>query len=469
MPQWSDEDGFSAELIGVLTSSDFEAPARLSSMLRVTINEAERAILVHPYVATSGSMSFKSDAPATTDVTLRAQGIIRDLPWDTRASSRVTRLTLASAALDLWYGENTARIEQKSETSEITAHFKAVESCFVSSLGQLKIGLSIKRPRIPAMGDYRFRTQTYATLILAQPLKLAEAVDAAAAIEGLFEILAGFPQRRFAFKVQLNTAPREAPLALEAGPSRKMSKDHPFALFIPRALMPDVAGLLETYLQKHKSLAIMQTTIRYLAGDRIFLPEGFLTACNVIESIGKAAPNSNADLPQLLKTIAKSLKKVDPGLASRFNDEVRIKISTHSSFKDRFDHVKAMLDDLGTPVALEHTALREARGAYRHDVVALKPEHLDAMRAGIGLAWFWAWYGSAKKSASRNRCCRNALAAISFTVPAGRHWRFGEKALQLETEERARFCAAIAALTCNDGVPVREADTHSKALRWSTD
>jgi hypothetical protein len=82
MPQWSDEDGFSAELIGVLTSSDFEAPARLSSMLRVTINEAERAILVHPYVATSGSMSFKSDAPATTDVTLRAQGIIRDLPRD---------------------------------------------------------------------------------------------------------------------------------------------------------------------------------------------------------------------------------------------------------------------------------------------------------------------------------------------------------------------------------------------------
>ena len=132
----------------------------------------------------------------------------------------------------------------------------------------------------------------------------------------------------------------------------------------------------------------MQTTIRYLAGDRIVLPEGFLTACNVIESIGKAAPNSNADLPQLLKAIAKSLKKVDSGLASRFNEEVRVKIFTHSSFKDRFDHVKAMLDDLGTPVRLKHSALSQARSAYRHDVVALKSEHFDAMRAGRGLAWF---------------------------------------------------------------------------------
>ena len=388
MPQWSDEDGFSAELTGLLNSPDFKMPTRLPSMLRVTINEAERAILVHPYLARAGGMSFKSGAPISTGVTLCAQGIIRHLPWNIRASSGVTRLRLTSAALDLWYGEDTATIDRKFETYEITAHFKAVESCFATSLGELKIGLSITAPGIPAMGDYRFRTQAYATLILAQPLKLAEAVDAAAAIEGLFEILAGFPQRRFAFKVQLNTAPGEAPLVLEAGPSRKMSKDHPFALFIPRAVMPDVAGLLETYLQKHKSLAIMQTTIRYLAGDRIVLPEGFLTACNVIESIGKAAPNSNLDLPQLLKTIAKSLKKVDPGLACRFNEEVRVKIFTHSSFKDRFDHVKAMLDDLGTPVALDHTALSKARAAYRHDVVALKPEHLDAMRAGIGLAWF---------------------------------------------------------------------------------
>jgi hypothetical protein len=252
----------------------------------------------------------------------------------------------------------------------------------------LKIGLSITPPGNPAMGDYRFRTQAYATLISPRPLELAEAVAAAAAIEGLFEILAGFPQRRFAFKVQLDTAPRGAPLALEAGPSRKTSKDHPFAVFIPRTLMPDVAGLLETYLQKQKSLEIMQTTIRYLASGHIVLPEGFLTACNVIESIGKAAPNSKADLPQLLETIAKSLKKVDAGLASRFKEEVAKKISTDSTFKDRFDHVKAMLDDLGTPVALEHTALGKARATYRHDVVALKPEHLDAMRAGIGLAWF---------------------------------------------------------------------------------
>jgi hypothetical protein len=388
MPQWSDEDGFSAELTGLLTSTDLKVQSKLPSMLRVTINEAERAILVHPYLAIAGSMSFKSGAPITTGATLRAPGIIRDLPWDIRTSSSVTRLTLTSAALDLWYGEDTATIERKHETYEITAHFKAVESCFASSLGQLKIGLSITTPGFPAMGDYRFRTQAYATLFPARPLKLAKAVDAATAIEGLFEILAGFPQRRFAYKLQLDTTPREAPFALEAGPSRKTSKDHPFAVFIPRALMPDVAGLLETYLQKHKSLATMQTTIRYLAGDRTVPPEGFLTACNVIESIGKAAPNSNADLPQLLKAIAKSLKKVDSGLASRFNEEVRVKIFTHSSFKDRFDHVKAMLDDLGTPVMLKHTALSKARSAYRHDVVALKPEHFGAMRAGIGLAWF---------------------------------------------------------------------------------
>ena len=387
-PQWSDEDGFSAELTGLLPLSGLRLPFRLPSMLRVTINEAERAILVHPYLTSAGGMSFESGVPTTTRVTLRAHGIIRDLPWRVRASSSVTRLTLTSAALDLWYGEDTATIERNCATYEITAHFQAIESCFTSSLGQLKIGLSITTPGLPAMGDYRFRTQAYATLIPARPLKLAEAVDAAAAIEGLFEILAGFPQRRFAFKVQLDTATGEAPLALRAGPSRKTSKDHPFSLFIPRAQMPNVAGLLETYLQKHKSLAIMQTTIRYLAGDRIVLPEGFLTACNVIESIGKAAPNSNADLPQLLKTIAKSLKRSDPSLASRFNEEVRVKIFTHSSFKDRFNHVKAMLDDLGTPVTLEHTALSSARAAYRHDVAALKPEHLEAMRAGVGLAWF---------------------------------------------------------------------------------
>ena len=388
MLQWSDEDGFSAELTGLLTSSDFKVPAKLPSMLRVTINEAERAILVHPYLAIAGGMSWKSGVPITTSVTLCAQGIIRDLPWDIRASSSVTQLRLTSAALDLWYGEDAATIKPAYKAFEIIAHFKAIENCFASSMGELKIGCSITTPSIPAMGDYRFRTQAYATLISARPLKLTEAVDVAAAIEGLFEILAGFPQRHFGFKVQLNTAPGEAPLALQAGPSRKTSKDHPFGLFIPRALMPDVASLLETYLQKHKTLAIMQTTIRYLAGDRIVLPEGFLMACNVIKSIGKAAPNSNADLPQLLKTIAKSLKKIDAGLASRFNEEVRVKIFTHSSFRDRFNHVKAMLDDLGTPVALNHTALSKARAAYRHDVVALKSEDFDTMRAAIGLAWF---------------------------------------------------------------------------------
>jgi hypothetical protein len=40
----------------------------------------------------------------------------------------------------------------------------------------------------------------------------------------------------------------------------------------------------------------------------------------------------------------------------------------------------------GYPVT--NTALSKARATYRHDVVALKPEHFDAMRAGIGLAWF---------------------------------------------------------------------------------
>ena len=55
MPQWADEGGFTAELIGLLNSSDFKVPARLPSMLRITINEAERAILVHPYLATAAA------------------------------------------------------------------------------------------------------------------------------------------------------------------------------------------------------------------------------------------------------------------------------------------------------------------------------------------------------------------------------------------------------------------------------
>ncbi|MCL4768189.1 MAG: hypothetical protein KJZ80_18365, partial [Hyphomicrobiaceae bacterium] len=142
------------------------------------------------------------------------------------------------------------------------------------------------------------------------------------------------------------------------------------------------------YCKKHKSFSVMQNTIRYLSGGRIVLPEGFLTACNVIESIGKAAPNSKADLPSLLKLIAKRLRASDRALAERFNKEVRTKIFHQSSFKDRFEHVKTMLQEVGTPATLKHDELSVARAAYRHDIIALKPEHFGIMRAGIGLSWF---------------------------------------------------------------------------------
>lgn len=386
---WSDEDGFTAELTGLLSKAAPKVDNKLSTSLRITINEAERGILLRPYLAKAGGMAFKSGNPITTTIELRAEGIVRKLPWNIKASSKVTRLQLTSAAVDLWYGEETAKIERDHKTLSISAQFKATEESSPSDLGDFKVGLSITGPGTPVMGDYNFRTQPYVLLKPKKSLTLLQALETAYAMEGCFELLAGFPQRRFGFEVRLDTWPdHDVPFALASGPQRKTTKDHPFSLFIHRAHTPNIGKIFAGYHRKHKELLVMQNTIRYLSGNRIVLPEGFLTACNVIESIGKLAPNSNASLPALIKQICKTLKSTDKAIAKRFHDEVANKVPKNSSFKDRFEFVKSILDAVGVPIVLEYQELRNVRAAYRHDIIELKQKDFEVMGAGIGLAWF---------------------------------------------------------------------------------
>lgn len=389
-PEWDNENGFSAKLTCINVAAGLSLPQkRLPQTLRITINEVERAILIRPRIVRASGFSFKVGSPATASITINADGIIRNLHWNAKISSRIEQLTIHSNALDLWYGEDNAAIDGDFVNREFKARFKAVEECFDLSSGILKIGISVKPPPTPAMGHYNFRTQPYATLTPHKPLKINDAIEAATAIEGLFDILAGFPQRRFEIFTTLTDLPdHRVPVFLATGPSRKTSTDDAFASFTSRRQNLAIASLLDTYLKNWKSLEVMRSTVRYLSGDRIVLPEGFLTACNVIESIGKSAPNSNTNLPQLLRLISKSLKKSDQDLANRFNSEVRNKIFTHSSFKDRYSFVKTILSDLGMSVSLEHSSLSNARAIYRHDIVALKPEHFKSMQAGVGLAWF---------------------------------------------------------------------------------
>jgi len=290
--------------------------------------------------------------------------------------------------LDLWYGDTTAKVEYDYAKQTVRARFSTSERKYVTKYGNLSIGLSFTPPGRPYQGNYNFKTKPYARLDLSQPIPITAAPKVARSMADYFDLLAGFPRAHMSLKIKTQQLDREVGMAIALGYSENHEDSHPFAVFISKAAQPSFVRSFEKYLDNHDTLHIMQGVLRYLSRENLMFPEGFLTACNIFETIGKPAPVSNKKLAKQLDRISKFLNSQNKVLGGAFDGDIKSKLSTLPSFRDRYQYGCKLLAECGIEVTLNAKSVSGVRGTYRHNILALRDSDIETMRAGVGLAWF---------------------------------------------------------------------------------
>ena len=385
---WVDDEGFSAELHAVFSGETIDPVGDVSPVLPITVNQGKRYLLVNPFIGSLRSENWGKNRLHTTTIELRAHEMVIDFPWEGTADLLIESIEITSSGLRLWYGDETAKLRYDYKKYTFSAGFSALERKYLTKHGNLAIGLSITLPKQPHLGTYEFLTKPYARLELNDPISMTEVSKTARAIFGYFELLASFPSQELNVRVRINRVDEEKELKLTVRRSELRRSFHPQSVFISRSDYPGFIHSFEAYIDKYSEIRIMQSVLYYLSGENMAFPEGFLTACNVIETIGESAPVSNKALAKHLSQIGGYLNRDNKKLGRIFNEHIRTRLNTSASFKDRFLYGSKLLRDCGVEVTLKPNVVSGARGVYRHNIIALKDGDLTTMQAAVGLASF---------------------------------------------------------------------------------
>lgn len=386
---WDAEKGFTARLIGYLPSSASFMSNKLEPLpaqLPITIDRSKRGLLINPRYTKGGATHFSQNNPLTLSINVAASAFITELPWETPADIEITSLSVKCNALDMWYGDNIGKVEQDFSEYVATAHFKLETDIHETHLGSLKIDSNVTLPGFPRMGTYIFKTGATAGLLLKESATLEGAISLAKKIEGYFDLLTGFPSRSIAAKFTLAGVETPITASIAIYSHSEPSSDHPHRIFFRRG-EHQIEPSFSTYVKAFDDISFLQNTLRMLSKSTMMVPEGFLSACNVIESLGKDAPNSNEGISEKIATISRALDSVEDKSAYAAFEAIKNKLPKHASFKDKFSLVSSFMSQFGFSVSLPQDTVSKVRGKYRHDILAVKPADVVVMQATVGFAW----------------------------------------------------------------------------------
>jgi len=409
---WKDDDGFTAELISFTDMGKWKSIPKLPEILIVRIDEARTGLLIKPFVTSGGGLNLNADSPISTSTTIKANAIVEDLPWDFDFATSIDEARISTTAMQLWRGDKNLSITfNRNRTGK--GQFKHTKISRKIALGQLVIKQNLTLPFSAHMGSLHIRTTTSTTLAYTSPRELLDCFVDVQVIEGYFDLLAAFPRRTA--KISLTFAGHDSPylMRIVCDQNEHTLDPDPLQTFFRFDVFGASGRSFDRYHANFSEYRLFQATLRHLSRERVRLPEGFLTACNIIETLGKNAPSSMADLLPVLDEIEEALHEV-PRLQKLFSKRIRRGYRFTSSFKDRFFYMNDFLSKLGVDVLLKHQHVIKTRGKFRHEITRLSPKDISLMSAVTCVAWVYGMIWLCREIGIPHKAMRSAVQSERF-------------------------------------------------------
>lgn len=380
---WSDYHGLTAELSGF--TERISRSAESKNHLFVVIDGTENALLLNVHIRPR-AQSWAVGQPIKELIHVSASRMVRGLPFDMQEMPAVQSWRFTSPALALWYGEDNAKIEVTR--GEVVARFKTKIDAFDLGDGVATVERGITSPGFPNYGEYNFKTPIYFQFKPNDPVDIDTCFEDIWKTLCYFDLLAGFPSGPAECWLGILGSERTftSHIAQHYLSSEKEEvKNHPYRVFIRRA-QHDIKDSLPTYRRQFEKIKLIQWTARYLNRTSLNFPEGFLTACNLIEFLGKAAVSSRSSWPGDIEAICGALSE-ETELRKKF-DRMAKSLLLGPSFADRYKFVASYLSGFGISLAMPHKRVQSVRGKYRHEINKIDQADMDVMGAVVLLASF---------------------------------------------------------------------------------
>lgn len=381
--EWSEYHGLTAELVG-FTDKLFRSVESRKHLFAV-MDGTENVLLLNAYIR-SKSEAWTTGQPIKERIHVSTPRMVRGLPFDMKEVPKVQSWYFTSPALALWYGEDTAEIDVSR--GEVVARFKTGIDTYNLGDGVATVERGVTSPGFPNLGEYKFKTPIYYQFRPEDPVGIDACFDDIWKTLCYFDLLAGFPSGTvdcaltFAgseFHPTCHIAQHY--LATE----REQAKNHPHRVFIRRT-KHDIKESLSTYRKEFERIQLVQLTARYLNRARWNFPEGFLTACNLIEFLGKAADSTRSSWPEDIKAICGALSE-DAELKEKFT-RISHSLLLGPSFADKYKFVASYLSGFGISLAMPHKRVQSVRAKYRHEINKIDQADMDVMGAVVLLSSF---------------------------------------------------------------------------------
>lgn len=381
---WTSEDGFIANLEGYFDGS-FARPDQIPELLPIEIGKGKRALLVKPTLSRLGNLRMSVGRPTISSIQVRSDTVIHGMKWEIPASLRLQKIEVECEALRLWYGDETAIVDTNYQTQETTALFRTSTQEYETAVGKLEISLGYTSPGWPKKGKYHFTTSVGALLAFEDCIRVTELSLWAERIENFFDIFSAFPPSRKRLRIWLEGHENGLEVSYRNLLRGGGGDDHPHCIFLDHLSDIDVSAAFDAYLDQYDALRLLQDTTRYLSNKTIRVPEGFLTACNLIEALGSNGAVADQTRLEAAVHINELIGK-NPGYKKSWSI-IDGSLLKQPSFVSKYRVVAERSKELGCPVSLEAGRVRDVRAKYRHDLRQLHQDDLIIMQAFVGFAW----------------------------------------------------------------------------------
>lgn len=380
---WTYKDGLVADLSSYFDGNGVRIN-KLPDLIPAEVGRGKRVLLFKPTL-TPNNINMSVGRPITDKIQLRTNAVIHDLPWEIPNELMLQAVGVQCEALRLWYGDETARIHSNHRTQKTKATFTTRKTKFNVSVGTLEINLGYKTPGWPYNGNYAFSTFVEAILRLSIPTPSSEFLNWAERIEGFFDILAAFPKPSNRVRVWFEGFEGSFPVNVRNTFLGGTSENNYNKVFISRSDKINLSRTFDEYIKKCDEIDTLRITTRYLSSDHLQFPEGFLSACNLIETLGRSQAKPRRDLNRAAGQLSKLVSHHYKYKGSW--DIINSSILRSPSFKSCYEVVTQRAEKLGINVALKGSQVRDIRAAYRHDLRRLNHDDLVVMRVFVGFAW----------------------------------------------------------------------------------
>lgn len=409
---WVDGEGLTAELNSLISGYKDTRIPDLPTLLLARVDEARTVLLIDPVVTKGGGITLGNEVPAYTKLTLRALAMVENLPWNFDPTTQVTTLRMSTTAMQLWRGDENLSISFDRKYSG-AAQFSGTKKSRKVALGKMIIEQNLTLPYSAQMGSLSIQSATSVKILYSSPRALHECFFDLQAIEGYFDLLAAFPRRTATSGLIFAGSDRFCPIRVAFDQNEHTLDPNPDQKFMSYDLFKATGRTFDNYHKNFSEYRLFQATLRHLSRERVRLPEGFLTACNIIESLGKDAPSSRENMRCILEEIESALQGA-PEMQNIFRKRIVGSIQLTSSFRDRYNYMENSLNGFGLELSLNSRDVVQARGRYRHEITRLNQNDITVMSSAIGVAWIYGLAWICRDIGISSRAVTDALRSTRF-------------------------------------------------------